>query len=421
MPETSIFKLFIIFAWAVAALWAAAFGRTWFCLRRQPRLRLNKKTGTNSGSFVSVIVPARNEARRVLEKSISSMLAQNYPNFELIVLNDRSTDATGEILEKLKTRHPEAAFRIIDGVEPAAGWLGKPHALEQAFRQTTRGEWILTTDADIIFAPETLSTVVARAEALPADALTLLPRQTFGSFWERLFMPVFGWFNLLKMPLHRVNDPRRPESMGVGNFFMIRRSLLTEIGGFACVRNEVAEDLKLAAIIKSRGSVLRIESAPELLETRMYQGFQDIWQGFTKNFFPGMNYSVLKTVSGALAILLFGVLPLFFAMAALLFGQTALFAPFFIAYLGQIAVFVITRLDLRENPLYALLTPLGLLIFMLILINSMLKILTGKGVKWKGRAIYEQGGVRPPQGQQSRKSGKSSQSGKSRKDSCQTN
>lgn len=392
MPEISFQNFLIVFAWSIAVLWLIAFIWTLYCLLNQKTLEVETNKRPPSRTFVSVLVPARNEGRRILRQSISSMLVQSYENHELVVLDDRSTDNTREILEKLKIQNPK--LKIIDGAEPGNTWLGKPHALAQAF-ESSKGEWILTADADIIFAPETLETVVGYCEKNGFDALTLIPKQVFGSFWERLFMPVFGWFCLLAMPLHRVNDPNRRESMGVGNFFMFRREVLEKIGGFESVKSEVAEDLKLAEILKNRSFKLRIDYA-EFIETRMYSGFREIWQGFTKNLFSGMKFSVPKTVFGSLSIFLFGILPPVFAVIFLFSGRAALFAPLFTAYVFQVLTFIYINLKWRGNVFYAFLTPIGLALFLAILANSAVRVSSGKGVVWKDRAIYEKGGVRPP-------------------------
>lgn len=385
-------NLTLIFCRSIAFLWFAAFVWTIYCLQKQKTLEIKKAEKSTNQTLVSILVPARNEVHRILEKSIFSMLDQTYTNYELIVLNDRSTDNTREILEKFKIQ--DSRFKIIEGKEPGKDWLGKPHALEQAF-QKSKGEWILTADADIIFAPETLETVVNYAEKNNFDALTLIPKQIFGSFWEKLFMPVFGWFCLLAMPLHRVNDPDRRESMGVGNFFMFRREVLEKIGGFESVKSEVAEDLKLAEILKSEKYKLRIDYA-EFVETRMYSGFREIWEGFTKNLFSGMKFSILKTIFGSLSILMFGVLPLFFAITFFLFANFPLFLPLFTVYILQVLTFIFVNLKWRGNVFYAVLTPIGLALFLAILANSAIKVLSGKGVTWKGRVIYEKGGIEPP-------------------------
>jgi chlorobactene glucosyltransferase len=388
-------NIFLIFAWSIAGLWLIALFWTIYCLKKQTPLGLEKNPGSQNEPFVSILVPARNEADRVLEKSISSMLNQTYKNYEIIILNDRSTDETGEILENLQSRIQNPKSKIINGKEPDKTWLGKPHALHQAF-QKSGGEWILTTDADIIFAPETLQTAINYAEKNRFDALTLIPKQIFGSFWERFFMPVFGWFCLLAMPPHRVNDANRKESMGVGNFFLLRRASLEKINGFESVKAEVAEDLRLAEILKKQKFNLRIDYAPELIETRMYSGFREIWEGFTKNLFSGMKFSLPKTSFGAISILLFGVLPVFLAFIFLAFGQISFFSPLLIVYILQVLIFIFLQREWRGNIFYAFLAPFGLLMFLLILLNSTVKVLSGKGVTWKNRPIYEQGGVQPP-------------------------
>jgi chlorobactene glucosyltransferase len=198
------------------------------------------------------------------------------------------------------------------------------------------------------------------------------------------------------MPLHRVNDPNRKESMGIGNFFMFERKVLEDIGGFESVKSEVAEDLKLAEIIKKQGFKLRIENASELIRTRMYEGFKDIWNGFTKNLFSGMKFSIIRTFFGIGSILLFGVLPVFGALIALVFGQINFFIPLFIVYLLQVFTIYLIHREWKSNAVYALLAPFGLLLFTAILANSTVKVLSGKGVNWKGRTIYGQSGIRPP-------------------------
>ncbi|MCS6873057.1 MAG: glycosyltransferase family 2 protein [Pyrinomonadaceae bacterium] len=383
---------FLVFAVSISILWLLGFLWTSYTILSQKPLEpeLDEVITTE---FVSVVVPARNEANRVLEKSISSMLSQDYKSFEVIVVNDRSTDGTGEILQELAKR--DSKLKIIDGKETESGWLGKPFALQQGFEKA-RGDWVLITDADIIFSPYTVKTSVKFAKENNLDALTLLPRIVHGSFWETLFMPVFGWFCLLAMPPQYVNDPNRKESMGIGNFFLFRKGVLDELGGFVLVKDEVAEDLKMAEILKRSGFKMRLEYAPNLIETRMYSSLKEIWEGFTKNLFSGVKFSFVKSAISCVFILLFGVLPIVFAVLFLLMGSYALAFWFFLIYFFQVLTFAVIHLKWQGNILYAFLTPLGLMLFLLILANSTVRIATGKGVTWKGRKIYEKGGVRPP-------------------------
>lgn len=396
MLETNTTTFLHIFLWSIVCLWLVALYWTGFCLKKSKPLELNKTAKSDLEPLVSIIVPARNEAGRVLEKSIASMTAQVYENFEIIVLDDRSTDDTKAIIEKVfgeqsETKNLKSKI-VITGIEPPAGWLGKPFALEQALK-FAGGEWILTADADISFAPETLQTIVDYAEENRFDALTLAPKLIFQSFWETLFMPTFAWFCLLAMPLHQANDAKRKETIGFGNFFMFRRDVLDRIGSFEAVKSEVAEDLRLAEILMEKKFNLRADYAPELIETRMYAGFREIWHGFTKNLFSAMKFSLPKTIFSILSILLFGVLPVFAAFTTLLFGYWKISAPLFSVYFLQTAVFILMQRRWQGNVLYAFLTPLGLLIFTAILLNSTVKVLSGKGVMWKGRTIYEAGGT----------------------------
>lgn len=390
MLETAL----IILGAAVAALWAG--GIIWAVQTNSRQPRLDPVSGTGSPSpTVSVIVPARNEAGRILEKSVGSMADQNYPALEVIAVNDRSTDETGAILRHLSGTFPEGRLRVIDGEEPPPGWLGKPNALRQGLDESN-GEWVLTTDADIVFDPLAVRSAVALGESGPYDAVTLVPRLDLESFWEKVFMPVFGWFCLLAMPLHRVNDPARGESLGVGNFFMVKRAVLEKIGGFETIRSDVAEDLRLAEVLKKGGFRLRIETAPELLRTRMYSGMSEIWHGFTKNLFSALKFSVLKGVASFIAIIAFGALPVLSGTVLLMLGETVAGALFMSAYLLQTITFVLILRAIEQNPLYAFLMPLGFFFYALILLNSMMRIVSGKGVTWKGRPIYEEGGIVPP-------------------------
>ena len=246
---------------------------------------------------VSVIVPARDEAGRVLTQSIGSLLDQNYQCLEVIVVDDRSTDDTLKILQEISLSKNGDRLRIVEGRELPPDWLGKPHALQQGY-EVAIGELILTTDADIIFHPDAIRTAVSYISDNEIDVLSLVPRLELKTFWEKVFMPVFGWFCLLAMPLYKVNDPKSKETIGVGNFFLLDRNSIETIGGFAAVKSDVAEDLRLAELVKQKGLRLRVETAPDLIWTRMYSGVGEIWDGFTKNLFSALKFSVAKGFGG---------------------------------------------------------------------------------------------------------------------------
>jgi chlorobactene glucosyltransferase len=407
MFELGAFKLLVWAAWGGVALWLfVAFVTLRGLIRQKPlEAAKGKAFRRDNAPLISILVPARNEEGRVLAQCIRSILAQDYAPFEVIAVNDRSTDATGTILNAIA--RADERLRVIDGTETPAGWLGKPHALQQALDRA-RGSWILATDADMIFHPAVVRTAIEHAVAGGYDALTLIPRIESQTFWEHVLVPAFGWFMAIGMPVERVNNPARREAIGVGGFFLLRRETLRHVGEYRAVRAEVAEDLRMAELLKQSGARLRIENAPDLASTRMYAGLGEIWEGFTKNFFAGMQFSLLQTMASILLVLLFIIAPLFVAIVsatALAWGAQGdwlrLLVPALSIWLIQVFTFAAVNKTLGVPARYALTVPLGHALFVMILINSAFRIATGRGVTWKGRKVYERaGGVRPPRARQ---------------------
>lgn len=391
-------------AWANVLFWLIGALVTVHGFREQQSLEsagVGDALTKGDAPLVSVLVPARNEEGRVLPACIRSILAQDYGRFEVVAVNDRSTDATGSILHAIA--RADSRLRVVDGVEPPPGWLGKPNALQQALVAAAEGEWVLATDADILFEKDALRAAIAYAVANDYDALTLIPHIICLTFWERLFMPIFGWYMLMTVPVHRVNNPQRAEALGVGGFFLMRREWLRRVGEFRAVRAEVAEDLRMAEILKGAGARLRIEYAPALISTRMQPTLGEIWEGFTKNLFAGTKFNLLQTVAGGLGILGFAVAPVLVAILCLVavwcgasgFWQQLL-VPALAAWAIEVATFAYINRKWNTPIAYSLIVPLGHALFVAILFNSAFRIATGSGVTWKGRKLYERQGVRPP-------------------------
>jgi len=400
----TLYNFVLLAAWATFALWlVGAFFTLRGIKRQRPLDAVANGIAQESAPLVSLLVPARNEAGRVLARAISSMLAQDYEPLEAIVVNDRSTDATSEILRSLQKK--SARLRVVDGAELPPEWLGKPHAMQQAY-ELARGEWLLATDADVIFDSRAVRTAINYAQAGGYDALTFIPHVECETFWERVFMPTFGWFMLISRPVERVNDSRRREAVGVGGFFLIHRRWLERVGAWRGVRAEVAEDLRLAEVLKAAGARLRVEYAPTLVRTRMQTNLSEIWEGFTKNLYAGARFNSWSAFAGGFAVLLFSVAPVFLFAACLISaafssrGDTAawfgLALPNLLVWAAQFATFAVVNRACGVPVRYAVFAPLGHLLFVLILFNSTIRILTGRGVTWKGRVLYDQTGVRPP-------------------------
>ena len=392
--------LLIIALWFVAFVWLVIVFLTLHGLSRQRPLLATSdvRLTTNDAPLVSILVPARNEQHRVLEPCIRSILAQDYGNFDVIAINDRSTDETGAILERLA--QSDQRLRVIEGEELPPGWLGKPYAMHQALSHA-RGEWILATDADMIFEPAALRTALHRALETNEDALSLIPRFETGSFWERVVIPTWEWVFLMFMIFYRINDPKSDRGAGIGGFFLMRRSVLDRVGSYEGLKDEVMEDARLAERIKRSNARFLMERAPALISTRMYRTFGEMWECSTKNWFSGVNFSFPFALFAVVSMYLGAVVPALIALVSAIaiasgIELTFVFIPAALSWLLQVIVMAIVSRRSGVSAVYALTAPLGLALIYAMLFDSGVRITTGRGVTWKGRRIYERRGVRPP-------------------------
>lgn len=397
-----IITLLIGALWFVAFVWVVIVVLTLRGLSRQRPLLAATDLRLTAGDapLVSILVPARNEEGRVLESCVRSILGQDYGNFEVIAVNDRSIDNTGAILKTLAAS--DQRLRVIEGQELPPGWLGKPYAMQQALNHA-RGEWILATDADMIFERAALRSALNHTLERSGDALTLIPCFETRSFWERVMIPTWEWVFLMFTVFYRIHDPRSDRAAGIGGFFLLRRSLLDRIGGYEALKDEVMEDVRLAERIKRSGATLMIDRAPALLRTRMYTTFAEMWECSTKNWFSGVNFSLLFALYCVGSMYMGAVVPILIGLVsiiAMVFGVGAELGLVVVAaaltWLLQILVIGIVSRRSGVSVVYALTTPLGLALIYAMLFDSSVRITTGRGVTWKGRRIYERRGVRPP-------------------------
>ena len=350
--------------------------------------------------WISVVIPARNEARNI-RRCILSLAGQTYPNFELIVVDDRSTDSTPEILESLQVefeaspRSFPARLRVIHGTDLPEGWAGKPYALYQG-ATAARGDWLCFIDADTFATPDLLTSTFSAARVYHADMLTIMTRQVLGSFWEKVILPLVFTALSFGFPARRVNDPEKPDAIANGQFILIRREVYEFIGGHRAVYDCIAEDKALAEVIKRSGYRLIVADGRALAATRMYTSFGEIWEGWTKNIFFGLQDRPWLLFLGAF-LGLFGALALpFWLIAGLAWFIAGGGLPAGIVLLQALLVWVfllfLRALAARAfniSPLYAFSLPLGTLIFTAMMFASAYKVLSGKGVTWKGRTYSQ--------------------------------
>ena len=387
-------------AWICAVGWLGfAVVALYGLAQRKPLPATSVSQLTTNSPLVSILLPARNEAQRVLAQAVASVLAQDYQQIEVLAVNDRSTDATGSILNTLAGT--DDRLRVINSAEPPAGWLGKPYALQQAF-EVSQGEWIVTLDADMVLEPAAIRTALSQTIAGSLDVLTLMPYFETGSFWERAFTPAWLLTLFGGYPFFVLNSPRLKQAFAFGGFSLIRREALARIAGFAAVRADIVEDVRLAELLKRSGARYRIEHAPNLMRTRMQNGFREIWDFLSRGMFAGTRYSIVLAAFTVITGYAFVVAPVFVAIACLpmvLAGRSDLSG----LLLPALSIWGIQAITLGlicrkfDIPIwYALTTPLGLSLFYTALLISTINIERGKGVAWKGRKIYELGGVELP-------------------------
>lgn len=343
--------------------------------------------------LISVCVPARNEKRNI-GRCVEALLAQTYSNYEVIVLDDRSTDGTGEILRSIAAQNDK--LKVLNGSDLSPGWAGKPHALVQA-SDAARGKWLCFVDADTFVTPDALAAVYAKTMETNADLFTIMTRQIMLTFWERTVLPLVMLALSVGFSPRKVNDPLRKDAIANGQFIFIKRDVYQAVGGHEAIKGSIVEDKDLAVLVKGKGYRLVVADGRQVASTRMYTSLSEMWEGWTKNIYLG-----LRDDQGLLWLGVFGAFLAF--TAALLLpawviwgviltvagpgpeGSVVLFEA--VLLWGYLIFWRVRASRGMDIPVwYALTTPIGAGVFAAMMITSAWNVLSGKGVTWKGR-IY---------------------------------
>ena len=362
----------------VLAFWLFALATTVLSLATVPRLRTRMP---RRFPRVSVVIPARDE-ERTIERTVRALLAQTYPELELIVVNDRSVDRTGEIL---------AAFEqviVVEGEEPPPGWLGKPWALHQGSARAT-GELLLFVDADVIYEPDAVAAIVAHFETRAADVamLGILPNIVMRGFWEHVIMPNLAVFAYTFLPLWAVNRTRmRMLAVGGGPGNLVRRGDYEAAGGHESLRDAVVDDVGLGRLLRRCGRRTEVVRAESFVSVRMYHGLREIVSGFTKNAFAVFGYNYLVALFVLVTAVIFHLLP--YALA--LTGHTLALAVVAVIALARLLVFVSIGYRV-DNALFG--HPLMIGAWLWILARSVWFTGIRRQLHWRGRT-YDAGGTR---------------------------
>jgi chlorobactene glucosyltransferase len=360
----------------------------------------------SNAPMISVCIPARNEERNI-RACVEAALNQTHPNFEVIVLDDRSTDSTLEILRGLvsirsatrPTAEQNDKLKIINGSDLPSGWAGKPYALYQA-ANSARGDWLCLIDADTFLAPEALTSVYAKALETRADMLTLMTFQIMVTFWERAVLPLVMTALSVGFSPRKVNDPKRKDAIANGQFIFVKRSVYDAIGGHESVKNQIVEDKAISEKVKWGGYRLIVADGRKVARTRMYTSFATLWEGWTKNIYLGLREQVGLMILGAfgafVSVIAALFLPLWPILGLIWFARgggwmaIAVIMEALILWSALIYIRAVVAHTMNIPRWYALTTPLGAAVFAAMMLTSTWKVLSGQGVTWRGRKYKPQ-------------------------------
>ncbi len=356
---------------------------------------------------VSVIIPARNEEKNI-GRCLLSVLAQDYPDLEIIVVDDRSNDRTAEIVREIfrdyvanpraferkrVSSSPGKSVKLVQIDHLPEGWTGKNYALAEAARQAS-GDWFLFLDADTTHHPANILAAIRYARRKGADMLSLLPGQMNIGFWERLLLPLLGSMLMIRFPIYSVNDQKKVRcAFANGQYILIRKEAYEAIDGHTSVRSELLEDIAMAKRLKAtRRFRLKVAFGSDVSMVRMYSSLGEIWRGWQRIFLAGLGRSVFSLLFSVLLMFVFSLIPftVFATTSVMLLSGAASSSVWLFWWLSivQIALlytvmyrtFGISRVDRSLLPLY----PLAGLFGAAILFSTLRKAVRGEEITWRG-------------------------------------
>lgn len=336
---------------------------------------------------VSVLIPAKDEAGQI-EKCIRSVLNQDYPNFNVIVIDDRSTDGTGRILDDMAAQDARLiVVHLKDGSLPR-GWGGKSFALHNGLLQAT-SDWLLFVDADVLLEPDVMGATIAWAMARKFDLISILPRFVSGTLAEGVFQPLAGAATSAMFAIPLTNSPEWPRTaFANGQYLMVRRSVYEAVGGHEAIRGTLSEDVAIARRLKIAGYRPRLGWGDTWATVRMYEGFNAIFQGWSRNFYVGSLGKPWR-ILGLIAFIFFCCWSLLAAIGWGLYGNAP--HPAGWMWLGAAAahylLITVTAALMYfwayEPVWYALLFPISVAFLVVVSLKSLWICATGK-VTWRG-------------------------------------
>ena len=377
--------LLAMFAWIIAAAWLSRVVPALWMLPRVPNLLQDARDSADrfvdpiTWPSVTVIVPAKDEAAAI-GRSLRSLVDCDYPNLQVVAVDDRSTDATGRLMDDLaESPDSHGRMRVVHVKQLPEGWLGKPHAMALAAEGVT-SDWLLFTDGDVIFDSRAIRLAIRYAEQSRGDHMVLYPTLILRGVAEKMLIGFFQSLSALAGRPWKIADPKATKDyIGVGAFNLIRRPVYEALGGYAELRMEVLEDMRLGFRVKREGYAQRVAFGKDLVRIRWAQSAWGILNNLTKNLYSTFRFRTWLLLAACVGMFVLCLSP----FAALFFPGPAQWA-------GIVTLFALLLLNLRYwpltkiSPLYLALFPVATLLFVGTLLRSMILVLWRGGVLWRG-------------------------------------
>jgi glycosyltransferase involved in cell wall biosynthesis len=374
--ENYIHWFWLSFFGVIAFFWVFHGLRVAWGLMRLPWLKDFALLADAECPRISLLFAARDEEEK-LPGALATLATIDYPNLEIIAVDDRSQDATGRILDEFAVSHER--FRVVHVTALPPGWLGKPHALQKAY-EASAGEWLLFTDADVRFAPDALRRAAAVVKQKNLDHFTLFGDVEMVGFWETVLVTFFGLaFHMANDP-YQVSNPHSRAYVGVGAFQLMKRSAYEACGTHRRLAMEVVDDMKLGKLVKQAGLRSSVGVAQEAVVIRWHAGVGNLIRGVTKNFFAALGYNLPLVVVAICGMWMLNVAP----FAGVIWGHGWVRALSGIAVVIALAFHVGVDIAMHVSPLYAFTNPLGAVLFSYMLLRSTVVTLRDGGVTWRG-------------------------------------
>ena len=405
---SSVMVAWMVLAGALAIVWVGRFFLIGAVAGRRAVLGSTSHTppagGWADAPMISVVVAAKDEEANI-EACITSLLNQDYPNFEIIAVDDRSDDATPAILRRLE-EGANGRLRVVTVQALREGWFGKNNAMREGVA-VTRGEWFLFTDADCRFtAKNALSVTMLEAQAHDSGFLSVVPILETPTAWERIVQPVCALVLILWFVPEKVNNPEKKAAYANGAFMLMSRRCYDAIGGHERVRTELNEDIRMARYAKRGGLNLRVTENDDLYVTRMYDNPRVAFHGWSRIFFGSLQ-TMRRLLISAGMLILFTITPWVSLVIAAIGSLTVdeqhathwrwlLYAWLVVVVCEQATTLLVYRM-MRARPLWSMTYILGAMAALAMLVSAMFKALGATGTTWRGTTYHsDQPAVEPP-------------------------